>query len=153
MTPITKTVVAKKMVRGRRLNEGGGKALPFVVALPAIPNAVSVALRTPHGGELATLPRSPHSPSARFLGLRRRTRANKPLMVRWKAADADDDTLSVTLLARRRGVWRTVRMGPASFHARVKPWSVGGGKKLRLRLLASDGFNTTIVKTKPLRLR
>jgi Tol biopolymer transport system component len=146
-------VVAKAAVRGRRLNEGGGKMLPFVVALPPTPSAVSVELRTRHGGELATLNRSRHYPSARFLRLRHRARVNHPFTVRWKAADTDDDSLSVTLLARRGGVWRTVRMGPASFHARVRPSTIGRGKKLRLRLLVSDGFNTTTVKARPVTLR
>lgn len=146
-------VVARARVTGKRLNEGGGKTLPFVVALPASPNAVSLQLRTPNGSKLATLHRSPDSPSARFLRLRRRARANRPFIVRWRATDRDDDSLSVTLLARRRGVWHPITMGPAAFHARVKPWTIGRGKALRLRLLVSDGFNTTTVKAGPLRLR
>jgi hypothetical protein len=127
---------------------------PFVVSLPASDRIVALELRSPRGGKvLDKLKASQYAPKGRFLRLRRRARANKPLTVRWRATDRDDNRLSVTLLARRRGAWQPIAMGPAAFHARVKPWTLGRGKKLRLRLQVSDGFNTTTVKARPVKLR
>lgn len=130
------------------------EAPPFVVSLPASDRIVALKLRSAGGGKvLDWLKASRYTPLGRFLRLRRRARANKPFTVRWKATDRDDKSLRVTLLARRRGPWRAITVGPAAFHERVKPWTLGRGKKLRLRLLVSDGFNTTTVKAKPVRLR
>lgn len=145
--------VADAPIRGQR-RVPFREAPPFVVSLPASDRIVTLKLRSAGGGEVFDrLKASKYAPTGRFVRLRRRARANKPLNVRWRAADGDDNSLSVTLLARRRGAWRPIATGPAAFHARVKPWTLGRGKKLRLRLLASDGFNTTTVKAKPVRLR
>ena len=130
------------------------EAPPFVVSLPASDRIVALELRSPRRGKvLDQLKASQYAPEGRFLRLRRRVHANKPFTVRWRATDRDDNRLSVTLLARRRGAWRPTTIGPAAFHERIKPWTLGRGKKLRLRLLVSDGFNTTTVTATPIRLR
>ena len=128
---------------------------PFVVGLPASSRIASLALVPTAGGKaLSRLKASRHSPKARFIRLPRRASASKPLRVRWRASDRDRNRISVILLAKRgKRAWDTIATGPAAFHARVKPWTLGRGKKLRLRLLASDGFNTTTVRAKPVRLR
>jgi hypothetical protein len=132
----------------------GHEARPFVVCLPASDRIVTVKLRSPGGGRVFDrLKASKYAPRGRFIRLRRRARADKTLKVRWRATDGDDNSLRVTLLARRRGSWRPITVGPAAFHERVEPWTLGRGKKLRLRLLVSDGFNTTTVKAKPVKLR
>jgi hypothetical protein len=132
----------------------GHEARPFVVSLPASDRIVTVKLRSPGGGRVFDrLKASKYAPRGRFIRLRRRARADKTLKVRWRATDGDDNSLRVTLLARRRGSWRPITVGPAAFHERVEPWTLGRGKKLRLRLLVSDGFNTTTVKAKPVKLR
>jgi WD40 repeat protein len=136
-------VIAKAKVKGTPLDEGSGTVLPFVVALPPTADAAALQLRRPGGAALATLRRSRHAPSARFVGLPQRARARARLTVRWKATDRDGKRLTVMLLARRGRAWKTIMMGPAAFKARVNPAALGRGRRLRLRLVASDGFNTT----------
>ena len=146
-------VIAGAAIKGTPLDEGSGKTLPFVVALPPTAKTAALELRTPSGSKLATLRRSPHAPSVRAptpaaAGPRR----GKPLTVRWKASDCDRrDRLSVVVLARRRrGAWRTITMGPARARTTIDPKTLGRGRKLRLRLLVSDGFTTSKVDARPI---
>jgi Tol biopolymer transport system component len=148
-------IIGRTKIKGTQLDEGSGKTLPFVVALPPTAKAVALQLRTAGGSKLATLRRSAHAPSGRFLRLPRRARAGKALTVRWKASDRDRrDRLSVVVQARRaRKAWRTITMGPARGKASVKPSMLGAGRKLRLRLLVSDGFTTSKVDARPITVR
>jgi hypothetical protein len=147
--------IAQTKIKGTRLDEGSGKALPFVVALPPTTKTAALELRTSSGSKLATLRRSPHAPSARFLRLPRRTRARKSLTVRWRAFDRDRrDRLAVVVLARRgRGAWRMITMGPARAKTTIDPKALGRGKALRVRLLVSDGFTTSKVDARPIAIR
>jgi hypothetical protein len=145
-------VIAKARVRGTPLDEGSGRELPFVIALPPTAKAAALQLRTRSGSKLATLRRSRNAPSGRFVRLPRRTRPRKPLTVRWTASDRDRrNRLSVVVLARRgRRPWQTITIGPARARTTVRPNVLGAGKKLRLRLLVSDGFRTSKVDSRPI---
>jgi hypothetical protein len=119
---------------------------PFLVALSPTGRIASLQVQQ-RGKALARLRASKHRPRGRFVRLRKRASAKRPLRVRWAAKDRDrHDRLSVVLLARRgRGEWQTITMGPARFRAPVDLKSLGKGKKLALRLMVSDGFTTTAV--------
>jgi Tol biopolymer transport system component len=131
------------------------EGLPFAVALPASKRIASLALLPPSGTKpLNRLTASKHAPRARFVKVPRRAAASRKLTVRWRATDQDRDPLSVVLLAKRGGgVWRTVAMGPARFKTHVDPRTFGSGKRLRLRLVAGDGFNTTTATARPVALK
>ncbi|HEX6581980.1 MAG TPA: hypothetical protein VF056_00160 [Thermoleophilaceae bacterium] len=121
------------------------ETLPFTVSLPASKRVASLVLLPSAGRKpLARLAASRHAPVARFVRVPKRASARKRLKVPWRASDRDRDNLSVVLLAKRgRRPWETVAMGPARHKATVDPRALGSGKRLRLRLLVSDGFNTT----------
>ena len=145
--------VADVPIRGKR-HVPFREAPPFLVSLPASDRIVALELRSASRRKvLDKLKASDSTPKGGFLRLRRHARAGKPFAVRWRATDADNNSLTVTLLARRGGAWQPLATGPAAFHARLRPWTLGRGKKLRLRLLISDGFNTSTVKAKAVRLR
>jgi hypothetical protein len=147
-------VIAKARVRGTPLDEGSGRELPFVIALPPTAKGAALQLRSRSGSKLATLRRSRNAPTGRFVRLPHRTRARKPLTVRWRASDRDRrDRLSVVVLARRGGrPWQTITIGPARASTTVRPHVLGAGRKLRLRLLVSDGFRTSKIDSRPIRI-
>ena len=128
---------------------------PFMVALPASKRITSLTLLGGTGRKpLDRLKASRHAPQARFVRVPKRASAKKKLTVRWRASDRDRDKLSVTLLAKRgNGSWDTIAMGPPRFRASVEPRTLGRGKRLRLRLVVTDGFNTTTTAPRSLRLK
>ena len=125
----------------------GNEAPPFIAALPASDRIAALQVRPSRGGKvLAQLKASKYPPRGKFVRLPKRATANKPLTVRWTASDRDrSDRLSVILQVRRNRSWQTSAMGPSRSKATVDPNALGTGKKLRLRLLVSDGFRTTMV--------
>jgi hypothetical protein len=127
--------------------------LPFVIALPPTAKAASLQLRAPGGARLATLRRSRHAPSGRFVRLPRRARPRGPLTVRWVARDRDGGKLSVVVLARRgKGRWKTIAMGPGRGRTSLRPRTLGAARRLRLRMLVSDGFRTRVVAARAIRV-
>jgi hypothetical protein len=103
---------------------------------------------------LARLTASKHAPTARFRRLPRRVSARGTLKVGWTARDRDRDRLSVVLQGRRgKGRWKTVTLGPARGKASLQPRTLGAGKRLRLRLLVSDGLRTSVVNARPIAVR
>ena len=98
------------------------EAPPFLVSLPASDRIVALELRSASRRKvLDKLKASDSTPKGGFLRLRRHARAGKPFAVRWRATDADNNSLTVTLLARRGGAWQPLATGPAAFHARFRP--------------------------------
>ena len=122
-----------------------GETPPFTIALPASKRIRSLTLLPATGTKPADhLKASKHAPKGRLLRVPRRASAKRTLKLAWRASDRDSKKLTVTLLARRgKSAWHTIGTGPARFKTFVDPRPLGKGKKLRLRLLISDGFNTT----------
>jgi hypothetical protein len=150
--------IAAVAIHGTPVDEAPGghhPSLPFVVALPAQLNIAALVLRNNKGKTVAKLRRSKRAPAARFARLPRKTKANAKLTVRWTTADPDSRTLTVLLYARSgNSAWRLVAAttsGKKSASAQL--FSLGHGKSLRLRLVVSDGLNTTTTYSKAIKLR
>ena len=146
--------VATALIRAAP-NTSARDAQPFIAALPATDRIGSIQILPATGGRpLARLTASKHTPSARFVRLPKRASPNKLLTARWAASDRDRrDRLSVILQARRgKRAWQTITMGPARLMTTVNPKTLGPGKKLSLRLIISDGFNTTTITARPISL-
>ena len=124
------------------------------------PGSAKVEVQDAGGGVVvASRTASRAAPRARILRacpLVKSVGGPKGVVVRWKATDADDDPLKVTLdyaLVRRRSLCSTT-CGPARTDrrtARLRTELLTASRRARLRLRVSDGFRETTTTSCALR--
>jgi len=70
----------------------------------------------------------------------------------WSGADVDGDSLTYTLLysADNRATWLPLQIGMSESSLTLDPASIRGGKSVFFRVLAGDGFFTTVAEAGPL---
>jgi WD40-like Beta Propeller Repeat len=130
---------------------------PFVAVLHG-PAPAKISIADAKGHQVMRLTRSPHAPTGRFTHLpaKRRVKRSKTLVLRWSAADRDRGTrLTYTILATTDRTRQPLAL-TAGQHARslrINPAQFARAHKLKLRLLISDGLNTTTANSPTLSLR
>jgi Concanavalin A-like lectin/glucanases superfamily/K319L-like, PKD domain len=123
--------------------------LKFAQFLPLDPAVVRVQLVS-SGRVLAEFAASANPPSlvldAPILNV-----VNETLALSWTAADADHDPLffTVQFSPDDGATWQTIRVHDPSPGITLSTKLLAGGNACRLRVIASDGFNTTIAITDP----
>ena len=122
--------------------------------LPNSPAAASVAV-TVGGLEIAHRDRSKHAPTVRLLSPRpgaRLARA-KATLIRWRAHDADNDPLLVTVSysADRGHHWKVIADQPTGNSVHVPSRAFSASSSGRIRVTVSDGFNLTTATAEHLR--
>lgn len=120
-----------------------GALAGYLVAVPADATAVVVAI-TRGNRVIAQRTRSAHPPSVRFTSPQPGATRRGDVDVAWTGDDADGDALTYTLLYSGDG---GTRWEPLSMDGRLTRFSlrsadVPNGPEARLRLVASDGFNS-----------
>ncbi|MFK7962256.1 MAG: hypothetical protein AB8G96_17230 [Phycisphaerales bacterium] len=139
---------------------------PLHVMVPEMPGGEPIAsidvIDASNGNVMARMDRSFNAPSIAFTGIRPAAKANfgqpaplrtgtvidQPVVVSWVGDDADGDDLTYTLQYAHNGErWRGIpsAMGIADNSFELDPQLLPRGEEARLRLVASDGLNTTIV--------
>lgn len=134
--------------------EGGPNSTLLDATLPNSPAAASVAV-TVGGLEIAHRDRSKHPPTVRLLSPRpgaRLARA-KATLIRWRARDADNDPLLVTVSysADRGHHWKVIADQPTGDSVRVPSRAFSASSSGRIRVTVSDGFNLTAATAEHLR--
>ncbi|MEZ6243311.1 MAG: thrombospondin type 3 repeat-containing protein [Phycisphaerales bacterium] len=141
---------------------------PFIVVAPAGASVVSASIvRASDGTEVASRTRSPNPPSiiaitspssGQFFN------TNDPITLKWNATDADDgsgDNLRYSIqYSRDNGAtWTSVLYQGASDQFTFQPENLlpgsanqGGAGSSRFRIIATDGFNTTIAESATFRV-
>lgn len=125
-------------------DDGGGEVRHFLELVPLAARTVRVQVRQ-GAAVLAERAASAHAPTVQLLAPNGGEHLVPGAAVRWTAADQDNDTLTFNLqYSPDNGqTWRLVAMGLTgnSFSiTSLAGWS--GSDQGRLRVLASDGFNT-----------
>lgn len=120
----------------------------FFAQFVTCPAEARVARLALNGTRLAERLGSPHAPSLN-LGRLERDDAQQLLRLTWSAADRDGDPLLFTLQYSDDdgGTWQTLRLNSGLLSAVVKTDTLRGSSTALLRVLASDGFNTTSAQT------
>jgi hypothetical protein len=116
----------------------------FTVILPGAAPA-EIAVVTPDGRNAARLGRTQTSPRVDIAPIAR-TKAGEPLHLSWRATDADGDRLAATILLRQgKGPWQVAAVNREASSATIvlEEGSKRGGP-MTIRLLVSDGLNTTV---------
>jgi hypothetical protein len=124
--------------------DGAPSSTLLDATLPDSPAAASVAVAL-DGREIAHRDRSRHAPTVALLGPHsgaRLARANGTL-IRWRAHDADNDHLTVTVSysADRGGHWKVIADQPVGGSVRVPSRAFSASPGGRIRVAVSDGFN------------
>jgi hypothetical protein len=103
---------------------------------------------------LASVARTAETPRARLLGPARGARLNgaRGVTLRWSAADADGDVPDVSLEYSADGgkTYRTVVQGAGGGRVTLPRNLLAASTRGRLRLRATDGFNTTVTPARPI---
>ena len=124
--------------------DGAPSSTLLDATLPDSPAAASVAV-TLDGREIAHRDRSRHAPTVVLLSPHsdaRLARADGTL-IRWRAHDADNDHLTVTVSysADRGGHWKVIADQPVGSSVRVPSRAFSASPGGRIRVAVSDGFN------------
>lgn len=117
----------------------------FNLMLPYPGGVARIVLRK-GAQELAVRPVSAHAPTVTVLSPNggETWSATGTYTVTWTASDADGDPLSYSVLYSPDGSeWVPVAMGITQTQAVVNAAKLAGGDAARIRVLASDGVNTT----------
>jgi uncharacterized delta-60 repeat protein len=150
--PVT-AVVAQQA--GRALSASApALAPPFTSLEGRVPAAGVARLELVRGGTvLGTISRSPSAPTARLIAPAggARLRGEKPVTVRWQAADADGGTPSVSVeySADAGMTYDTVAQAQGSEQVVLPAGVLASSPRARLRLRITDGFNTTVTAARP----
>jgi hypothetical protein len=122
----------------------------FGVVVPAAAHALELKQGTT---VLGTRMRTPHAPVVSFVTPRRGQKVSGAgtVSVRWKATDADRGPLLATLDYSTNGgkSWHTVAAGLGKTRYALPARLLEGSRAARLRLLVSDGWNTTTALSAP----
>lgn len=122
-----------------------GALAGFFVALAADPTVQTVTLRRGDNGPvLGQRARSARPPAVRFLRPAPGATLRGDVEVAWAGDDADGDALTYTVLFSGDGGarWEPLVIDSAATAYRLPGALVGNGPSARLRVVASDGFDT-----------
>lgn len=137
---------------------------PLHVLVPAAPRGVDVArievVDVKTGDELAVIDRSPAAPEVTFFGasevdasgiarpFRRGQRIDELTTIQWSVADADGDATTAALFYSPDGeAWLLFRADLTGGAFDLDPDQMPRSTQGRLRLIVTDGLNSTIVET------
>ena len=127
----------------------------FVVSLPRL-GAGAARLELRRGAAvLASRVRSPNAPTLRVRapslprGARAAASPGASVTIRWSAGDKDGGALRFAVEYSRDGGrrWRPLATGVDRTSYRTPLALLGGSRRARLRVIASDGFNTRIARS------
>lgn len=120
-----------------------GQDSPFSFSLPVVPGTASLAVSL-NGQLLGQTSRSASAPVVQF-SQAPTSIANGTFSLDWLASDADDDPLSfgIQYRCRESETWLPVQFGLEGQTYSLDTSQRPGGGSCTVRLLASDGFNTT----------
>jgi hypothetical protein len=115
------------------------------------PPQVRAARLMQGGRRLAERLATPHPPSVELGPVSLGDKAQRTLLVSWGASDPDGDPLLFTLqyTPDAGATWHTLRLNSALFSAVVDAETLPGSETARLRLIATDGFNSTMALSAP----
>lgn len=126
---------------------------PFSALIPAaapgggVPVDRIVVRDARDGHVLAQRRRSPHTPAAALAPSLFGTRIDRPTRIRWNTADPDGDAVTSALLYSHNGgnSWFVLDLFLTENHYDLDPSRIAGSRpgEGRLRLIASDGMNTS----------
>ena len=122
---------------------GDGTMAGFLLTIPAQPKPASVAIIF-EGGTAAGRRRSANPPLVSIVAPRAGDRLQGPLEVTWSGSDADGDVLSYSLFfsADNGLTWEPLLMDSKATSLRLDSALLGNAPDARLRLVASDGFDS-----------
>ena len=126
----------------------------FSVRIPAPAGATRIAL-THDGQELAAVQGSASAPQLDITSPHTGDRWDGGTQaVRWNSSDADGDarTYAVHYSPDGGGVWLPLDIDMQQTQLDVDPSKIEGGDAVMIRVLASDGFNTTDRRVGPIRV-
>jgi uncharacterized protein (TIGR03437 family) len=126
----------------------------FSVRIPAPAGATRIAL-THDGQELAAVQASASAPQLDITSPHTGDRWDGGTQaVRWNSSDADGDarTYAVHYSPDGGGVWLPLDIDMQQTQLEVDPSKIEGGDDVMIRVLASDGFNTTDRRVGPIRV-
>ncbi len=121
----------------------------FNIALPYAPGVARVILRK-DAQELAARAVSAHAPEVAitYPNGGQGWGASGTYTVTWAACDGDGDPLTYYVLYSPNGAdWLPVNMAIAEMHLAVDAAELPGGSGARVRVLATDGFGTTVAES------
>jgi hypothetical protein len=123
---------------------------PFLFTLPYPDGTEQVVLKR-DTTVLARHVRSAHAPTLAITTPLGGERWSGLETIRWEAADADGDTVTVSLFYRPNdsAAWLPVNADVVGSAFEIDSREVPGGTDARVLLVASDGFNTTIAMSEP----
>jgi hypothetical protein len=122
---------------------GDGVMAGFLFTVPARPAPASVAIIF-EGGTAASRRKSANPPSVHIVAPRAGDPRRGPLDVTWNGSDADGDVLSYSLFfsADNGLTWEPLLMDSKATSLRLDSALLGNAPDARLRLVASDGFDS-----------
>jgi hypothetical protein len=126
--------------------------------IPFSPNTATVELIL-YGQIIDTLKVSKNPPKVRSIQTPRQVeRAVKdkvPLVFSWEASDPDNDrlTYSVQISPDNGKTWETIAVGLTEPSVTIDPEQVKDLKTIMIKVIASDGFNSSVMQSKTLQLR
>lgn len=120
---------------------------PFALVVPALRNVATVALLS-EGKEVAQIKRSPNPPKVTLVSPKKGASLSEQTQIRWAASDADKDPLLFSLQyspdAGKTFVPLAVNLTKTEFLLDTSKIAGSRGKRGLLRVIATDGLNTTI---------
>ena len=124
----------------------GRTAAAIGAVLPYQAQATALRLSGP-AGALAVLPRSPSAPRIKLLTPRAGVHWNRARTVSWEASDADGNPLTFTVQYSDDGgdTWTTLASRLTGSKFDVDARLLTGSRDCRVRVIASDGLNSTQV--------
>lgn len=149
------TVTAKHCFDLSFVNFETGKPMEsqsFVARLPWVVGSTGVVL-TNTGRELASIAASTNPPQVRITGPSAGDSWDGGTRrITWTASDPDGDALNYVLLysADDGATWLLLRDGGTEPFFELNPARIKGGSRVRFRVLATDGFHTSVAETGPM---
>lgn len=124
--------------------------IPFVAALPD-PGGVSQILLKRAATAVDTLTASAHAPAITLTAPTGSDRWGGSQTVTWQASDADGDPLTYAVLYSpdQGAAWLTLASNVTQTQYTVNSQELAGGNNALIRVLASDGFNSSIADSPP----
>ena len=150
--PVTAAVAEQA---GRALSASAPALAPSFTSLEGRVPAAGVARLelVRDGAVLGAISRSPTAPTANVITPAggARLRGEKPVTVRWNAADADGGSPAVSLeySADAGATYITVAQAQGSAQIVLPAGVLASSPRGRLRLRVTDGFNTTVTAARP----